>query len=299
MAKRIANCTRIDLLERWRAIEDEEEAAAVEDEGGGGNDARGDSSTPLRLHQLKEQWFVDTFNFLIRLPKENHIWCDSWELMSPLLETFYNYYKDEREDSPLRLLWRRISEEMRTCIRCVSQHHQTQEMYSMEYESSSVGPLLDVVRSLDKDRVTRCLKDINGRMAKKEYLPVNGSAEVVSVMYEVLMHPILLDDQSLFTEFETFIEAVDNIHELALDGNQQFPGVYALFFFKRRVRAVAHRLAGAVGNLRLGCMDPPAIEEGILECYPIFLDIVLNQISSDSPVFSNAVSCLKTLFEKL
>lgn len=37
------------------------------------------------------------------------------------------------------------------------------------------------------------------------------------------MHPILLDDQLLFTEFETFIEAVDNIHELALDGNQQFP----------------------------------------------------------------------------
>lgn len=36
------------------------------------------------------------------------------------------------------------------------------------------------------------------------------------------MHPILLDDQSLFTEFEAFIEAVDNIHELALDGNQKF-----------------------------------------------------------------------------
>lgn len=37
------------------------------------------------------------------------------------------------------------------------------------------------------------------------------------------MFPILLDDQSLFTEFENFIEAVDNMHELALGGQQQFP----------------------------------------------------------------------------
>ena len=37
------------------------------------------------------------------------------------------------------------------------------------------------------------------------------------------MFPHLLDDQSLFTEFEKFIEAIDSIHELALDGQQQFP----------------------------------------------------------------------------
>lgn len=46
-------------------------------------------------------------------------------------------------------------------------------------------------------------------------------------------------------------------------------------------------------------MEPPALEEGILECYPIFLDIVLDQISSDSIVFSHAVTCLKLLFEML
>jgi hypothetical protein len=37
------------------------------------------------------------------------------------------------------------------------------------------------------------------------------------------MFPSLLDDQSLFTEFETFIEAIDSKHELALDRHQQFP----------------------------------------------------------------------------
>ena len=36
------------------------------------------------------------------------------------------------------------------------------------------------------------------------------------------MYPRLLDDQSLFTEFENFIEAIDKIHELAVDGHQQF-----------------------------------------------------------------------------
>lgn len=49
----------------------------------------------------------------------------------------------------------------------------------------------------------------------------------------------------------------------------------------------------------MGCLEPPALEEGILESYPIFLDVVLNQVSSDSPVFSHAVTCLKLLFEML
>ena len=44
-----------------------------------------------------------------------------------------------------------------------------------------------------------------------------------SVLQQVLMFPVLLDDQSLFTEFGKFIESVDEIHELALDGQQQFP----------------------------------------------------------------------------
>ncbi|PON78563.1 P-loop containing nucleoside triphosphate hydrolase [Parasponia andersonii] len=245
--------------------------------------------------------------------------------MGPLLETFFNYFKDERGDSPLRRLWRRISEEMQQCVQCITQHHQAQEMYSMEYELSSISPLLDVLRSLDEERVTTHLKEINSRLVREDYDPAHNNFEVVSAMYEVLMFPVLLDDQSLFTEFEQFIEAIDNIHELALDGQQQFPGVYALFFFKRRVRSVGHRLAGSMGKLRratvleplqplikkfigfletealpsamktsrpraeldrvsiwlgikslLGFLEPPAFEEGILERYPIILDIVLN-----------------------
>lgn len=40
---------------------------------------------------------------------------------------------------------------------------------------------------------------------------------------QVLMFPFLLDFEPLFTEFELFVEAIDNKHELALSGNQQFP----------------------------------------------------------------------------
>jgi hypothetical protein len=50
---------------------------------------------------------------------------------------------------------------------------------------------------------------------------------------------------------------------------------------------------------RLGFLEPPAFEEGILERYPIFLDLVLNHISGDSVVFSHAVTCLRLLFEML
>lgn len=37
------------------------------------------------------------------------------------------------------------------------------------------------------------------------------------------MFPYLLEDQLLATEFETFIEAIDNSHELTLAGTQQYP----------------------------------------------------------------------------
>lgn len=37
------------------------------------------------------------------------------------------------------------------------------------------------------------------------------------------MFPVLLDDQSLVAEFQIFIEAVDNSHELTLSGFQRYP----------------------------------------------------------------------------
>ncbi|XP_031745144.1 uncharacterized protein LOC101216410 isoform X2 [Cucumis sativus] len=327
--------TKTQLLARWRAIEEED------DTGHG-------TIQPHRFQQLKEEWFADAFTYLISLPQESHIWCGSWDIMGPLLETFYNYFKDESDDSPLRRLWKRISMEMNQCIQCVCQHHQAKDMYSSEYEMSSIGPLLDVLRRLDEERVTQYLRNINHRISQGEYDAAQDNSEVVSVVYEVLMFPVLLDDQSLFTEFGKFIESVDEIHELALDGQQQFPGAYALFFFNRRVRSVGHRLAASMGKLRmatdleplqpllkkfitfletealpstslmprprvqldrlsvwlgikslLGFLEPPAFEEGILERYPIFLDIVLNHISSDSLEFSHAVTCLRLLFEML
>ncbi|XP_021681639.2 uncharacterized protein LOC110665715 isoform X2 [Hevea brasiliensis] len=330
--------SRRELLDRWRGIEEEEEELNDDD----------DPLKRRRLHQLKEEWFADTFNFLISLPKENHIWCGSWDLMGPLLETFYNYFKDERPDSPLRLMWKRISQELRQCIQCICQHHQAKEMYSMEYESSSIGPLLDVLRSLDEERVTQHLREINSRLKKEEYDHQRDNTEVVSLMYEVMMFPVLLDDQSLVIEFELFIEAVDNMHELTLAGHQQFPGVFVLLFCNRRVRTIGRHLARSMEKLRratdmepfqpllnkfigfletealpsatktsrpraqldrlsiwlgitslLEFLEPPAFEEGILERYPIFFDIVLNHISGDSAEFSHAVSCLKELFKML
>ncbi|KAI4387118.1 hypothetical protein MLD38_004973 [Melastoma candidum] len=340
MTARKISC-RQELLERWRKIEEEER---------GGEDYAGTDSSDFlhHLQQTKEQWFVDAFNLLICLPKESHIWCDFNDVMGPLLETFYNYCKDERPDSPLRLLWKRMSEEMKTCVRCISQHHQAQLVYNSEYEIDFTGPLLDVVRGLDVQRVTKHLKDFNNKITRREYLPAHDNGEVLALIYEVLMCPTLLDDQLLFSEFEVFVESIDSIHELTLDGHQQLPGVYALFFFKRRVRSIAHRLAASLGKLRravdleplqfllkkfiglleadvmasssepleplleqdrttawigikslLGFLEPPALEEGILERYPIFLDIVLHHISGDCLAFCHAVSCLKLLFEML
>lgn len=75
---------------------------------------------------------------------------------------------------------------MQHCIQCVSQHHQAQEMYSMEYESGVIGPLLDVLRSLDEERVTKHLREINARLACQEYDPQIDNNQVICIMYEVV-----------------------------------------------------------------------------------------------------------------
>ncbi|KAA8541523.1 hypothetical protein F0562_022675 [Nyssa sinensis] len=271
MAKNVV--TRRELLDRWRGIEEEDDD----------DNASSDHSRQSRIRQLKEDWFADAFNLLIYLPKENHIWCGSWSLMGPLLETFYNYFKDERRDSPLKLLWKRISEEMRQCTQCICQHHQAQEMYNAEYESSSIGPLLDVLRNLDEERITQHLKEINGRIAQGEYNPVCDNNEVVSIMFEVLMFPILLDDQSLLTEFQIFIEAIDNSHELTLAGHQQYPGVYALLFLKsRRARSIGFRLAGNMGKLRRAT-DLEALQPLLKKCIGFLETEVLPTFETSRP----------------
>ncbi|XP_050221011.1 uncharacterized ATP-dependent helicase C29A10.10c isoform X2 [Mercurialis annua] len=67
-----------------------------------------------------------------------------------------------------------------------------------------------------------------------------------------------------------------------------------------RPRAQLERLSIWLGiTSLLEFLEPPAFEEGILENYPIFFDIVLNHVGGDSAEFSHAVSCLKELFKML
>ncbi|GAB2247771.1 hypothetical protein Droror1_Dr00007653 [Drosera rotundifolia] len=295
-----------------------------------------------------ESRFSDACNFLISTSKEKHIWCSYGDAIGPLLETFCNYYKEEGGGSPLKVLWKRMCYEMRGCTQCVSRHHRAQETCKEEYEPSVVDSLLGVLRTLDEERVAVHLKEVNGRMAQGGYDAEANSGEIVSLMFEVLTFPILLDDQFLANEFQVFIEAVDNAHELSF-ASKQFPGVYALLFLKRRrARSIGLRLAGTMGKIRsaddleglqpllwkyinflalemmpsssevsrprlqldrptiwigikalLGFLDPPALEEGILEPYPVFLNLVLDHISDDSPEFSHAVICMRELLEIL
>ena len=129
--------------------------------------------------------FTDTFNFLISLPKETHIWCGCWELMGPLLETFHNFNRDGAHGSPLILLWTRISQELRQCTQCVCQHHQAQEAFAADYEFYTVGSLLKTLRCLDEQRVVEHIKEINAKIVSPTYDPECYGSEVVSIMFEV------------------------------------------------------------------------------------------------------------------
>lgn len=244
MAKR--TCSRRELLDRWMGIQEEED----EDDPSPANQCK--------IRRAKETWFSDCFWFLINLPNESHIWCANSDLIGPLLETFHNYFNDKSIDSPLKHIWKRISSELRQCMQCIFQHHHAQESYSLEYESDVVGPLLKVLCRLDEDRVADHIEKINARMKSGAYDADSCSVEVVCIMFEVLTYPVLLEDQCLVNEFQIFLGAVDNYHDITLAGGQQYLGVYALLFLKSgRARAIGVRLAGCMGKLRSAAdLDP-------------------------------------------
>lgn len=237
-------CSREVLVRRWRAIEEEHEDSDDDEE-------RLLPSKQPESRRFKEEWFADAFKYLISLPLETHLWCGSWDLMAPLLEAFHSYYLDQNSDAPVRLIWKRASQEMAHCTQCICQYHHAQDTYDSEYEHETVGPLLQVLRTLDTERVTGRLKEMNSKFAVKDYDPESHSPEVVCIMFEVLTFPMLLDSQSLVDEFTSFVEAIDSSHEVTLAGNQTYPGVYALLFLKNaKARAVGLRLAGSMEKLR-------------------------------------------------
>ncbi|WVZ65434.1 hypothetical protein U9M48_014798 [Paspalum notatum var. saurae] len=335
-----AAARHIVLAERWRGIQEDEEAE---------DGVEPSAAKHRRLIRAKEDWFSHCYTFLVNLPKKEHIWCGYADIMSPFLETFHGFFDDEDENSSLRIIWRRISQEMGICTQCVCEHHQAQGFFDTEYRSDTVDPLLKVLRLLDEERVTEHIIQINAKIQLKEYDPSCHGAEVVSLMFEVLMYPVLLDDQSLANRFQIFIETIDESYEVSLSTNQQYPGVYALLFFKScQARAIGLRLARSMGKLRravdleplqpllqkyinfleaevlpstsehsrprvqlkradiwlgfksfLGFLEAPAFEDGVLEKYPVFLNIVLNHVSDDTSDLSCAVSCLKASFEML
>uniref|UniRef100_A0A0D3H8H2 Uncharacterized protein n=1 Tax=Oryza barthii TaxID=65489 RepID=A0A0D3H8H2_9ORYZ len=265
---------RVQLADRWRGIQEAEEA---DDDGGGGEPS---AARQRRLNQAKEEWFSHCFNFLGSLPKEEHIWCGYADIMGPFLETFLGYFDDQEENSPPRTIWKRISEELNVCAQCVCEHHQAQKDFDSEYRSG-VDALLKVLRLLDEERVTEHLRQMNAKAQLKEYKPSCHDAEV-SIMFEVLMYPILLDDLSLANQFQTFIERIDEIFEVSLSTNQQYPGVYALLFFKScKARAIGLRLARSMGKLRKAVdLDPL---QPLLQKYINFLEAEVLPSTSESP----------------
>jgi len=227
------------LLDRWREIEDDDGSPT------------GSPAEDLEFRSLKEQWFSDAFRFLIKLPEEIHIWCGYGDVMWPLLEPFGSYFQYKQADMPLKVLWKRICAELRQCFQCCFQHHKAQESYKSEFEEDIVKPLLTVLQTLDEERVAEHLRDINSREKLTGLYAKEDFAEIVSVLFEVLMFPDLLDDQAIANEFVPFILEVEKSHDLTLTRSQQYPGVYALLFLqKTEVRAIGFRLAGILGEIR-------------------------------------------------
>jgi hypothetical protein len=234
----------LSLRERWRSIEEEEQLDEDDDDDDDDDDNHEEHeveerrlSTKAKIKaKSKASWFSDAFDFLMKAPASDHIWCHYSDLMAPLLETFHAFpfpsdsgaHTDDRpgandhtntsNDSPLVLLWARLSRELSLCTQCVCHHHQALLSYASHYHPLSVAPLL-TLSLLDEDRVSRHLCRLNATSAAR----APEGAEVVSLMFEVLMFPVLLDDSAVAREFQIFIEATDDSYQVTLSTDQHYP----------------------------------------------------------------------------
>ena len=57
-----------------------------------------------------------------------------------------------------------------------------------------------------------------------QFLKYGNNHNILFPSYlQVLMYPVLLDDQSLANQFQMFIEKIDETYEVSLSTNQQYP----------------------------------------------------------------------------
>lgn len=222
------------LLQQWKDIEDLE----------GGEDEK-------QFKSRKERWFFESFSFLRGLPDDSHCWCGHKEIMTPLLEPFYGYFQETAPNSSLKILWRRLSKEMRMCTRCVVQHHKAKEFYVSEFVEEVVAPLLDIIRALDEERVAQHIKELLHKFNTDTLDPKEDSQEVICVMFEVLMFPSLLDDAQVNETIGPFLLHVEETHDLTLAKGQRYPGVYSLLLHRDQgVRRIALKLAHSLPTFK-------------------------------------------------
>ncbi|KAL3682269.1 hypothetical protein R1sor_000291 [Riccia sorocarpa] len=226
------------LIQQWKEIEELEadEGSNVDDD---------------RFKVTKEQWFLEAFAFLKDLPEESHCWCGHREIMLPLLEPFYLYYEETSSNSSLKVLWRRLCKELKSCTSCVVKHHKAQEYYITEFMEDVVKPLLDILRALDEERVAGQMKDLLRKFEANSLDPNEDSAGVICVVFEVLMFPSLQEDAEISELMKPFLLHVEETHDLSLASGQRYPGVYSLLCHADQgVRRIALKLAHSLPTFR-------------------------------------------------
>lgn len=249
------------LIQQWKEIEELEadEGSNVDDD---------------RFKVTKEQWFLQAFAFLRDLPEDSHCWCGHREIMLPLLEPFYLFYEETSSNSSLRVLWKRLCKELRSCTSCVVKHHKAKEFYISEFMEDVVKPLLDIIRALDEERVAGQMKDLLAKFDANSLDPNEDSASVICVMFEVLMFPLLLEDAEINDILKPFLIHVEESHDLSLASGQRYPGVYSLLCHADQgVRRIALKLAHSLPSFK---------DEQELESIQPFLQRCLHCLESDA-----------------
>lgn len=166
----------------------------------------------------KQAWYAHAAQFLQR-PGVDHWWCQHGDVARGLAEVL------RYEQQPVvQALWAAMSAQLEDCSVCVNAYHAAQAHFLEAFSEEYSGPLLDVMRRRDAERLAASL----GR-TKREVKDGDGiTAAVTTALFEALSYPHLLEDAEVMAGLVDTLLHIQQWCDLELAAGGRYPGLYIL-----------------------------------------------------------------------
>ncbi|GBG87746.1 hypothetical protein CBR_g45900 [Chara braunii] len=237
--------------------------------------------------ELRNKWFFESLPFLVALPDGIHCWCGHYEIAWPSIEPLF--YMNKRRDgetvSVVEELWARMSKELAHCVHCVKRRHEgLQEYFNIVQDGESAARLSRIMDRLEMERVAGVVKDLWTQIDQRQFMVQEfGFDNLVTVIYEVLSYPWLLDDAEIFYEFGKVLHYIHEEFSLELADGSEYGGLFWLLFHNdSNVRLDATHLIEKHEELKTA-KDMEKIQPLLMKCMTM---LERNQFSEEEVAIS-------------